>query len=181
MSERISYEESYRILQKRGHSPEKDVPLLPLRLPTAQDEGPLGISFFRTLMGEEESGLAEDMGNMTLPRTFFGRTEVRQTSFKNTDLPESCLCWNDFIEVDFTKARLPGSDLRCSFYDHALFVQADLSGADLRRVTLEACDFTAAIMDGAKLTHDQREPLNLSQSQCAEIARQDEDGEEPED
>lgn len=179
MSECISYEESYRVLQERGHFPEKDAPPLPPQLPGVQDEGPLGISFFRTLVGEEEPGLVEDMGNMTLPRTFFGRTEVRQTSFKNTDLSESCLCWNDFIEVDFTKARLSGSDLRCSFYDHALFVQADLSGADLRRATFEACDFTGASMNGVKLTRDQRELLNLSQSQCEEIAWQDEDGEEP--
>lgn len=180
MNERISYEDSYRILQERGHFPEKDVPPLPLRLPTALDDEPLGISFFRTLVGEEEPGLVEDMGSMTLPRTFFGRTEVRQTSFKNTDLSESCLCWNDFIEVDFTRTTLSGSDLRSSFYDHSLFTQADLSNADLRRATFEACDFTNAVMKGAKLTHDQRDSLNLSESQCGEIDWQDEDGEEPE-
>lgn len=112
MSERISYEESYRRLQERGHFPEKDAPPLPSQLPSIQDEGPLGISFFRTFVGEEEPGRVEDIANMTLPRTFFGRSEVRQVSFKHTDLSESCLCWNDLVQVDFTETDLSGSDLR---------------------------------------------------------------------
>ncbi len=180
MNERISYEESYRRLQERGHFPENAVPPIRPQLPSIQDEAPLGISFFRTFVGEEETGLIEDIANMTLPRTFFGRTEVRQTSFKHTNLSESCLCWNDFIQVDFTKACLSGSDLRASLYDHVLFVQADLSGADLRHSIFDACDFTGAVMKDVKLTHDQGRLLNLLESQRREIDWQDEDGEEPE-
>lgn len=179
MNERISYEESYRRLQERGHFSEKAVPPIRPQLPSIQDEAPLGISFFRTFVGEEEPGLAEDIANMTMPRTFFGRTEVRQVSFKNTDLSESCLCWNNFIQVDFTKALLSGSDMRASLYDHVLFVQADLSGADLRTSAFDACDFTDAVMKDVKLTDEQGRLLNLSESQHREIDWQDEDGEEP--
>lgn len=92
MDQRISYEESCRRLQEREHFPEKAVPPMPPHFPTSQDEEPLGISFFRTLLGEDEPGVIEDMANMTLPRTFFGRSEVRQVSFEDTDLSESCLC-----------------------------------------------------------------------------------------
>jgi len=179
MSERISYEESYRRLQERGHFPEKDAPPLPSQLPSIQDEGPLGISFFRTFVGEEEPGRVEDIANMTLPRTFFGRSEVRQVSFKHTDLSESCLCWNDLVQVDFTEADLSGSDLRASACDHVLFAHADLSGADLRHSTFDACDFRDATMRGVKLTHTQGSSLSLSESQRREIDWQDEDGEEP--
>ena len=180
MNERISYEESYRRLQERGHFPEKAVPPVRPRIPSIHDEAPLGISFFRTFVGEEEPGLVEDIANMTLPRTFFGRTEIRQVSFKNTDLSESCLCWNDFIQVDFTKACLAGGDLRASHYDHVLFINTDLSGADLRGSVFDACDFTNAATKAVKLTRHQGSLLNLSESQCQEIDWQDEDGEEPE-
>ena len=180
MNKRLSYEESYRRLQERGHFPEKSVPPMPSQLPGVQDKNPLGIYFFRTLVGEEEEGLIEDMSNMTLIRTFFGRTEVRQTSFKSTDLSESYLCWNNFIQVDFTKTILSRSDLRASFYDHVLFVQTDLSGADLRHSAFDACDFTHAVMKGVKLTYEQGSLLNLSESQRQEIDWQDDDGEEPE-
>ncbi len=179
MSKRISYEESHRRLQERGHFSEKAVPPIRPGVPSIQDEAPLGITFFRTLVGEEEPGLIEDIENMTLPRTFFGRTEVRQTSFKGTDLFESCLCWNAFIQVDFTKSSLSGSDLRASLYDHVLFVQADLSGADLRGSAFDACDFTNAVMKGAKLTYAQGRLLSLSENQRQEIDWQDEDGDEP--
>ena len=128
MNERISYEESYLRLQERGHFSEKAVPPIRSQIPSIQDEEPLGISFFRTFVGEEEPGLMEDIANMTLPRTFFGRTEVRQTSFKHTDLSESCLCWNDFILVDFTEACLSGSDMRASLYDH-VFLPKPISPA----------------------------------------------------
>jgi uncharacterized protein YjbI with pentapeptide repeats len=180
MSERISYEESYRRLQERGHFPEKAVPPIRPQLPSIQDEAPVGISFFRTLVGEEEPGLMEDMANMTLPRTFFGRSYVRQVSFKGCDLSESCLCWNDFTEVDFTKANLSGSDLRASLFQSVLFVRADLSDADLRQSVYENCDFSGAAMRRTVLTHEQGEALMLSEQQRREIDWQQEDGEEPE-
>ncbi len=177
--ERLSYEESYRRLQERGHFPEKAVLPQPKRMPTIQDDSPLGMTWFRTFVGEDEPGLVEDIENMTLPRTFFGRTEVQQASFKHTDLSESCLCWCDFTDVDFTKADLSRADLRASTYVNVLFVRADLSGADLRRFTYEQCDFSHAVMQGAKLTRDQADGLGFSDEQRSKIAWQEEDGEEP--
>src|SRR5262249_14240677 len=109
----------------------------------------------------------------------FGRSEIGHISFKNTDLSESTLCWNDFIEVDFTDADLSGGDLRASIFRRASFVRANLRTADLRRSTFEACDFTGADMAGAKLTRKQGEGIHLSDEQRKVIDWQEIDGDEP--
>ena len=54
-------------------------------------------------------------------------------SFRNTDLSESTLCWNDFADVDFTDADLRAADLRDSIFQGCTFVGADLRGAKLAR------------------------------------------------
>ena len=59
--------------------------------------------------------------HLTIPRTFFGRSEIAHTSFANSDLSESTLCWNDFVDVDFTNACLAGADLRASNYERVRF------------------------------------------------------------
>ena len=121
------------------------------RIPDHQpqiDQDPLGVTFFRTFVGVGE----DDLENLTLPRTFFGRSEIGPVSFKNTDLAESNLCWNDFNEVNFTDADLSGCDIRASFFSEIHFVRTNLRNADLRHSYFEACDFTDADMRGAKLT-----------------------------
>jgi len=158
---------------------QKAVPPMPARMPTIQDDEPLGVSFFRTFVGEDEPGSTEDISGMTLPRTFFGRTEVQQVSFENTNFSESVLCWCNFTEVDFTKTNLSGADLRASVFRRVLFVQSDLSGADLRQSLYENCAFTDAVMHGAKLTREQADGLELSEQQRTEIDWQKEDGDEP--
>jgi uncharacterized protein YjbI with pentapeptide repeats len=121
----------------------------------------------------------DDLSNITLVRTFFGRSEVRSVSFRNTDLSESTLCWNDFIDVDFTTSRLESSDLRGTTFHNVNFTSADLRNTDLRQSTFEGCDFSGADLQGARLTRAQSTDLKLSQHQMDAIDWQDEDGDEP--
>jgi len=65
------------------------------RAPRHDDEQ-LGVSFFRTRLADVT------LDGLTLPRTFFGRSEIRGVSFPVTDLSESTANWNDFIDVDFS-------------------------------------------------------------------------------
>lgn len=193
---RLSYEDSCRLLMRLGCLYGGDygwaVPPLPDRRPQSGDELPHGVRFFRTWVGsgkpfglqppspDYESDIKEhDLENLTLPRTFFGRSEISSISFQNTDLSESTLCWNDFIEVNFTDADLSESDLRASIFERVAFVRTNLRNADLRRSTYKECDFTDADMRGAKLTREQGERIHLSNEQRKVIDWQDSDGKEP--
>jgi BTB/POZ domain-containing protein KCTD9 len=66
-AKRASYEESCRVLQKAGWLDEGKASPMPARVPGPLDDGPLGVSFFRTFVGDI------NLENLTLPRTFFGR------------------------------------------------------------------------------------------------------------
>jgi uncharacterized protein YjbI with pentapeptide repeats len=170
---RRSYEDSCELLQELGYLEKGYIPSIPDHQPQYDDEEPLGVCFFRTFVGEGE------LENLTLPRTYFARSEVGPVSFRNTELSESTLCWNDFHEVNFTDADLSRSDLRASHFTESVFVRANLRNADLRLSKFEQCDFTEADMLGAKLTHEQGENLALSVKQRQEIDWQDSNGEEP--
>ncbi|MBI1248264.1 pentapeptide repeat-containing protein [bacterium] len=146
---------------------------MPDHLPQYDDEEPLGVSFFRTFANEDV------LENLTIPRTFFGRSEMRAISFLNSDLSESNLCWNDFIEVNFECADLGKCDMRASLFEDVRFVRANLCGADLRQSTFDSCDFTEAAMKGAKLTRKQAEDIRFSDEQRGMIDWQDSEGEEP--
>ena len=99
----LSYSESCQRLQKY-YLGEGAIPPLPDHLPRTDDEGPPGVSFFRTFVGG-----GDDLSDLFLPHTFFGRSEISGVAFCNTDFTESHLCWNDFLDVDFTDAVLAGS------------------------------------------------------------------------
>jgi uncharacterized protein YjbI with pentapeptide repeats len=112
-------------------------------MPSIYDEEPLGLSCFR-------SGLEDaDRSHLTMPRTFFGRSWLVRVSFADTDLSESCMCWNDFDDCDFTGADLSGCDMRASKFTGCKFVGAVLRGADLRRSYFKDCEFTGADLTGA--------------------------------
>jgi uncharacterized protein YjbI with pentapeptide repeats len=147
---------------------------MPDHLPQPDDEEPLGLSFFRTFVGEDA-----DLSNLTIPRTFFGRSEISNASFRNTDLSESNLRWNDFIDGDFTEAILARADFRASIYTHVNFTRADLRGADMRRADFEDCIFDGAAMEGTVLARKQGSRLSLSNAQTDAIAWCDADGPEP--
>jgi BTB/POZ domain-containing protein KCTD9 len=183
---RLSYKDSCRLLQRLGYpdvGAEGVIPPVTDHCPQI-DNDPLGVTFFRTFVGQDIEQGDDDVShrnleNLTLPRTFFGRSYIQHVSFKNTDLSESTLCWNDFSEVNFTDADLSGCDLRASFFSETDFVRTNLRNADLRRSNFEACDFTGADMQGAKLTREQAEQILLSDQQQQVIDWQESDGEEP--
>ena len=108
---------------------------------------------------------ALDLSDLSLPRTFFGRSEINQVSFRNCDLHESNLCWNDFLAVDFTGADLSYSDMRSSIFKGVRFAASNLEGADLRRSSFVDCVFEDAAMKGVALTHQQGATMRLSQPQ----------------
>jgi uncharacterized protein YjbI with pentapeptide repeats len=158
---RLSYAESIRRLQELGFLERDQQPPMPVRLPQPEDEEPLGLSFFRTFVGE-----GADLSNLSIPRTFFGRSDIGNASFRNTDLSESNLCWNDFTDTDFTVATLARADLRASIYTRVKFTQADLRGADMRHTNFEGCIFDGAIMDGCHPHAQTRSPIGFVT--CAE-------------
>ncbi len=170
--ERLSYEESYRFLQREGWEGAGEVPPLPERPPNYFDEV-LGLSFFRTYV---EDGKME---NLTIPRTYFSRSEVRRTSFAGTDLTESVANWNDFEEVDFSRADLTRFDLRASVFRRVRFESAILYDADLRWCHFEECIFEGANLAGARITRETGLGLGLSMVQLEQVDWQEEDGEEP--
>ena len=184
---RRSYEDSCKLLQRLGYpdaGADGVIPPMPDHRPQSDDEAPLGISFFRTFVGqdieqEDEDVSHRDLENLTLPRTFFGKSNIQYVSFKNTDLSESNLCWNDFNEVSFTDANLSGCDLRASLFCEVDFVRTNLRNSDLRRFSFEECDFTDADMRLSKLTHEQGKEIDFSEKQRQEIDWQENDGAEP--
>ena len=111
MSTRKTYEASCLKLQP-DYLDVGCIPPIPDHLPQYDDEGTLGVSFFRMMMD------GDDLSNLSLPRTFFGRSELKDVSFHNTDLSESNLCWNNFIGVDFSSAILVRSDLRATIFSN---------------------------------------------------------------
>jgi uncharacterized protein YjbI with pentapeptide repeats len=114
-----------------------------------------------------------------LPRTFFGRSEIRSVSFRGSDLSESTANWNDFIDVDFSSTDLSRADFRASIFDRVSFRGAVLRGADLRRATFRGSTFIDADMAGARLTRGFGWLFRLSRAQRAVIDWQP-SGPEPE-
>lgn len=169
---RRSYADSCRELERQGWI-KRAPPQPPPRRPQPGDDG-RGISFLRTSVSDAT------LSHLTIPRTFFGRSEVARTSFHDTDLSESTLCWNDFIDVDFKEASLVECDLRASLFERVDFRDADLSGADMRRSSFVDCSFVGTQMTDAKLTSDQIAAWFFSDVQRKAIDWQDDEGEEPE-
>ena len=173
LASRLGYEESCLRLQGNyldaGH-----IPPIPDHVPQSDDDGVLGVSFFRMLVNN-----SIDLGNLTIPRTFFGRSDMKGTSFKNTDFTESNLCWNDFMDVDFSNASLVRCDMRASLFVRVKFVDADISESDMRQSSFENCDFTHARMTGVVLTLAQVSVMALSDAQRGEISIAQDDGDEP--
>jgi hypothetical protein len=143
--QRRSVEETWQFLESEGDvmpRTKAGKPFILPRMPTYDDRKP-GFSFFRTCLN------IWDMGNLSLPRTFFGRSSFEEVSFRNTDLTQSCMCWNDFTSCDFRGADLSGCDMRASVFEDCNFAGAILCGADLRRSSFSGCDFTKADLTGA--------------------------------
>jgi hypothetical protein len=177
---RRKLDQTWRHLAARGEKMPRDGKGKPLgmkRMPgCTSDTG--GFSFFRTTLEREDYSLC------TLPRTFFGRSGFEEVNFRDTDLSESRMCWNDFTNCDFTKADLSGCDMRASVFDGCKFTGAILRGADLRMSSFAGCSFkradlTRAAMDrgAAAKSHAKK---HLSKAQIKTITWHDDPGDEPE-
>lgn len=173
MSKRLSYEDSCRALQHQGIIEEGEIPSLPDVSPRHDDEM-LGVSFFRTMLADAK------LEHLTLPRTFFGRSEIRNVSFKGSDLSDSTANWNDFIDVDFAGADLSRTDFRGCLFERVRFTGAMLVGVDFRYCGFKQCDFSKADLTDAKLTQKVGAALRLLAEQQSVIDWQAEDGIEPE-
>jgi len=137
---------SCKYLRGLGLLPEGTTPPMPNHRPRHDDAEPTGINFFRTVLADVT------LDDLTLSRTYFGRSEIKNVSFCRTDLAQSTLCWNDFFQVSFAHANLSFSDLRASSYINVSFQNANLKNCDLRRSSFQNCDFEDAKMGGAILT-----------------------------
>src|SRR5262245_2116933 len=123
---RKSLEETWRYLEAEGEDVPRRPdgrPFVPDRMPNHDDEE-LGFSYCRYRLEDA------DNSNLTLPRTFFGRSLFVRVSFANTDLSGSRMCWNDFNKCDFSGADLSDCDMRASHFLGCRFVGAVLRGAD---------------------------------------------------
>ena len=144
---RKSLDETWRFLASAGETTPRRAdgqPLVPDAMPSHNDPaGRIGFSYFKYRLEDA------DNGDLTLPRTFFGRSYFARVRFANTDLTESRMCWNTFDDCDFSRADLSGCDMRASIFRRCRFVGAVLRRADLRRATFEDCDFTGAELAGA--------------------------------
>jgi len=173
MPQRKSYEDSCRELQRLQILEEGEIPPLPSQSPRLDDEEPFGLRFFRTELSEAK------LDELTLPRTFFGRSEAREVSFCGTDLSESAANWNDFVEVDFRDADLSRSDFRGCTFQEVRFAGTSLRNVDFGHCSFTECDFSDADLTGAKLTAETAATLSLSAGQMSVIDLQTNDGEEP--
>jgi uncharacterized protein YjbI with pentapeptide repeats len=174
---RKSLEDTWRYLSSQGEETPRrrdGRPFVHDAMPNHDDEE-LGFSYFKYWLEDA------DNSNLTLPRTFFGRSWFARVSFANTDLSESRMCWNEFSECDFSASDLSGCDMRASVFKDCKFVGAILRGADLRRSTFDGCDFTGAELAGAVAADENSEGSvdeYVSEEQQAVMVFQD-DGPEP--
>jgi uncharacterized protein YjbI with pentapeptide repeats len=142
---RKSLEDTWRYLEAEGEATPRRPdgrPFVPDAMPNFDDEE-LGFHYYKYRLEDA------DNSNLTLPRTFFGRSWFAGVSFANTDLSESRMCWNEFKRCDFSGADLSGCDMRASVFKRCKFVGAVLRGADLRRSSFERCDFSGADLSRA--------------------------------
>jgi len=142
-------------------------------MPRYDDEGSLGIRFFRARLVEEK------LDRLTLPRTFFGRSEICAVSFRETNLSESSANWNGFFDVDFTMSNLSDCDFRACVFERVCFAHALLHVVDFRWCTFTDCNFAGAEMSGVKLTKETVASLGLSTEQRSAIDIHESDGDEP--
>ena len=175
MPTRLNYEQSCRSLQQQKWLEQGDLPPMPAK-PPAYDDEVLGVEFFRTCLDGKDGA---EFQNLTLPRTYFSRSDIIGISFINSDLSESVANWNDFKDNDFSSADLSRLDFRGCQIIGTKFVGTLLIDADLRCCSFEDCDFTNADMTRTRLTRETGASLQLSDSQKAVIDWHDDDGEEP--
>ncbi|HEY9713800.1 MAG TPA: pentapeptide repeat-containing protein [Chroococcales cyanobacterium] len=172
---RKSIPETWSDLQERGIPMPFDSngnPFVPIKMPRFDDEE-LGFQFFK------EFAEHLNLDNLSLPKTYVGRSELKLITFINTDLSSSSMCWNDFIACDFSDADLSNSDLRFAIFAGCKFDGAHLSGTDLRGSTFVTCSFGGATMNNATVETDNALRADLSEDQIKAITWAPDAGPEP--
>jgi uncharacterized protein YjbI with pentapeptide repeats len=110
-----------------------------------------------------------DFSDLTIPRRYMNRTSFEGVLFINTDLNQSFMCWNDFIDCDFTDADLTCCDMRSSIYRNCKFIRCKLIGANLQRSTFTGSDFTDADLTGVSVDDHSFDTLDLTEEQSQQI------------
>lgn len=161
-TERLSTDNTWAFLEALGYEPPRNAKGKP-RFASRSVVNEETLSFFRTEV------IGEEFSRLTMPRTFFARTGIASTLFRDTDLQGSFMCWNDWLDCDFSKANLAQADMRCCQFMYCDFTETDLTTADLRNSDFVHCDFTNAQMSNACLTPDQMQTISLSELQKSMI------------
>jgi len=176
---RLTPENSIKYIRDLGWDVPDDSSAFLKSMPSETD-GELGLRFFRTNVHNAQ------FDYLTIPRTYFGRSEIKSTTFEHSDLVESRMCWNDWQYCHFAGADLSGCDLRRSHFEYCYFNGANLKGADLRGACFDRCSFSNAVMKGVKLGKQfgflsglKAKALKLSPEQAREIDWVSSAGEEP--
>jgi BTB/POZ domain-containing protein KCTD9 len=172
---RLNFLNSIERLRLMGLIGPEDNLVIPKRMPQYDDDAIDGFSIFR--MGLEGT---VDLSNLTLPRTYIGRSELNGVSFRNSDINESNMCWNDFISSDFEFAKLDSSDMRATNFSNCNFTHCSLKQADLRHSSFSDCRFVNANLNGAIITKSQLTELGLTKEQMISIDLRADAGPEPE-
>jgi uncharacterized protein YjbI with pentapeptide repeats len=160
-TQRLSWDESWRLLHSRGllDLAEKEI-LDPNQRDTPRPGDPRSGPWLLDVTRREE-----EFANLTLPRTLFERCQFFAVSFANTDLLLSRLTGNLFVDCDFSDCVLVAANLCNSTFFACRFANTQLIGADLREATLDHCDFTDAELTGARFDRALKESLTLSETQ----------------
>lgn len=175
---RKSLEDTWNFLESQGKTAPRHLdgtPLIHEMMPNFDDEE-LRLSYFSYRLENANNG------DLTMPRTFFGRSGFIRVRFANSDLSQSRMCWNDFEECDFSSTDLSGCDMRASKFINCSFIGANLANADLRRSFFKECDFTDADLTNAIVEDEDAEGCVqdwLAKEQCDQIAWADDEGPEP--
>jgi uncharacterized protein YjbI with pentapeptide repeats len=174
---RLSWSQTWRQLERDGFDlgdrTPTGRPFHPRKMPSFDDKR-RGFGFFKE--GLEDG----DMSNLSLSRLFVGRSRFKEVDFSNSDLSESRLCWNDFVNCRFQHAILKGCDGRASIWKKCDFRDADLSRCDWRHSRFVKCRFESALCEGMRLTRDQNGHLELDEQQLAQVHWCEDAGDEPE-
>jgi BTB/POZ domain-containing protein KCTD9 len=171
---RLNFPDSIERLRLAGLIAPEDNFVIPKRMPQYDDEAIDGFSIFR--MGLDETA---DLSNLTLPRTYIGRSELNGVSFRNSDINESNMCWNDFILSNFEFAVLDSSDSRATNFSNCNFRHCSLRQTDLRHSTFSNCSFVNTDFSGAIVTELQLVEMGLTKEQISTIDLRADAGPEP--
>jgi uncharacterized protein YjbI with pentapeptide repeats len=88
---------------------------IPKHIPFLYEEEPIGLSFFRVERRDK------NLSDLTMPRTYIGRSEFSSVTFNNSDLSDSLCCWDTFSDCDFSDSDLSFADLRASVFERCCF------------------------------------------------------------